>query len=199
MFCHKCGKEIETNWAFCKYCGTPASAEAPAPSGKPQIVIELNKETYNVEEPFIATVKFLKDSIPIEPSEKKITLKRPDGSVVDFTSSLSKIDVGVYGINTISAQPAGFRVLNVSATINGSVASASKQYSVRTRTLINRTVDKVILYMCTIFAVISIPLGIVAILDGNPNIVSFWFPFLIVGIICAIIADHIWKRANVNK
>ncbi len=65
-----------------------------------------------------------------------------------------------------------------------------------TTVLINKTVDKIILYICTIFAAIFISGGAVGILD-RPNGVSFLF--LIVGIVCAIIANHLWKRTNVKK
>ena len=65
-----------------------------------------------------------------------------------------------------------------------------------TTVLINKTVDKVILTICTIFAAIFIALGAVGILD-RPNSVSFLS--LTVGIVCAIIADHLWKRTNVRN
>lgn len=130
MFCQKCGKEIEEDSVFCQYCGASIGTGAPASSGKPQIVIELNKEKINIGQPFIATVKFLKDGAPIEPSEKKITLKKHDGSVVDFTQSFLKIDAGVYRVNTTTQRPMGLRVLDVFATIDGTNVSGSKQYNV---------------------------------------------------------------------
>lgn len=68
--------------------------------------------------------------------------------------------------------------------------------STNTTGLINKPVDKIILYICAIFAAIFITLGAVGILD-RLNGVSFLL--LIIGIVCAIIADHIWKRTNVKK
>ena len=66
-----------------------------------------------------------------------------------------------------------------------------------TTVVINKPVNKIILYVCTIFAAIFITLGAVGILASGINGVSFLF--LIIGIVCASIADHLWKRTNVKK
>ena len=94
-----------------------------------KIVVELNKNL-SIGDPFTATVKFLKDGVPIEPTEKKITLRKPDGSFVDFTPSFSKINTGAYRINTTAQPPIGLRILDVHATINGSKSSICKKYRV---------------------------------------------------------------------
>jgi len=69
--------------------------------------------------------------------------------------------------------------------------------SANTTVLINKPVNKAILYMCAIFAAIFIMLGAVGILDRGINGVSFLL--LIIGIVCASIADHLWKQTNVKK
>ncbi|RZN43480.1 MAG: zinc ribbon domain-containing protein [Methanosarcinales archaeon] len=66
-----------------------------------------------------------------------------------------------------------------------------------TTVAVNKPVNKIILYVCVIFAAIFIPLGAVGILDRGINGVSFLF--LIIGIACASIADNLWKRTNVKK
>jgi len=133
MLCHKCGKEIADDSMFCGYCMAPTGIGAPAPLGKPPITIELDKTTYNVGEQFIVVVRFLKDGVPTEPSEKKIIINRPDGSVSDWTPDFIRMDTGVYGAKTTVQQPAGVRVLNVSATVDGFGVSASKQYNVESK------------------------------------------------------------------
>ena len=65
-----------------------------------------------------------------------------------------------------------------------------------TTVVINKPVNKIILYICTIFAAIFISLGAVGILV-RVNGVSFLL--LIIGIACASIADNLWKRTNVKK
>lgn len=95
--------------------------------------IELKKEEgIRIGESFIIIVKFLKDGVPVEPSEKKITIEMPDGSIEDQTSRFSKIrlKIGVYRKKSTGTKPMGPRLLNVSATIDGSNVSFCEEYNV---------------------------------------------------------------------